>query len=916
MSELRRSRERLRAMVNRRPLDAELDVELRTHLEMAIDDNLERGMCAEEARRLALVRFGALHAARDRHREARGLVEAEIIVQEITLEILWQDIKYSLRTLLRDPGFTTVAVLILALGIGANVAVFSVVNTLLLRPLPFSNAEQLQWIAPPPQKCGLSCATYSTDAYDEFRTYTHSYQDVTGYFAFSSSDNLSLKIGDGAPVTATSVDVIGNFFQVLGVQPVMGRAFTADDARDGAAPVILLSDAWWRRQFNADPHIVGKAFDINGKQTTVIGVLPRSFDFGAVFAPGTKVDAITPLDLYGPPRSWGNIITLIGRLKPGITLAQARGDAKAAEAHMCWNNRYPQGCGQDYKDAVVPVPLKEYVSGKLHRSLIVLWSAVGAILLIACVNLSNLLLARAAARSKEFAMRGALGASRARIVRQLLTESLLLSFAGAALGLMLAWLLVRWLAHQGAIALPLLNNLGIDGAALGWTVLIAAVAAIVFGLVPGLRMAGGNLQEALKDSGSGSGQSRKHERIRAVLVVSEIALACMLLVGAGLLLRSFMKVLDVDLGFQPDRAAAIKVDYNDSVPNDNDGSLHAAKRAAIFQGILSRVGAIPGVEAAGLVDYLPLGQNRAWGSPFPTGVKRPDKLPTGPLVYVASPGYLRAMGTGLRGRDFTWSDGPKGEQVVIISKAYAKYIASVANWPGGNAVGQTICNRGPGQISCGDSTVLRIVGVADDVRAETVEGDTGWQIYYPMIQANPSGAELVVRTQLEPASLAGSVLGVLRQLNPKQPAAEFRPITVLVSHSVSPRRFFMLLVGSFAGLGLLLAALGVYGVISYTVTRQKQEIGIKMALGASMGLVQRQVLAGTLRLALVGILLGAAASLGVSRLIASLLFDTSPFDPVTYAGISIGLLAVAVIAGYLPARRASRISPMVALRAE
>ncbi len=830
------------------------------------------------------------------------------------LDILLQDLKYTLRTLLRDPSFTIVAVLILALGIGANVAVFSVVNTLLLRPLPFSNAEQLQWIAPPPQKCGLSCATYSTDAYDEFRTYTHSYQDVTGYFAFSGADNLSLKVGDGAPVTATSIDVIGNFFQVLGVQPAMGRAFTVDDARDGAAPVILLSDAWWRRQFNADPAIVGKAFDMNGKQTTVIGVLPKSFDFGAVFAPGIKVDAITPLDLYGPPRDWGNIITLIGRLKPAMTLAQSRGDAKAAEAHMCWNNKQPRGCGQDYKDGVVPVPLKEYVSGKLHRSLIVLWSAVGTILLIACVNLSNLLLARAAGRSKEFAMRGALGASRGRIVRQLLTESLVLSGLGAVFGLLLATILVRWLAHQGAIALPLLNQLSIDGAALGWTVLIAAFAAIVFGLVPGLRMAGGNLQEALKDSGQGSGQSRKHERIRAVLVVSEIALACILLVGAGLLLRSFLKVLDVDLGFQPDRAAAINVLYDDNVPNDNDGSLGAAKRGAIFQGILSRVGALPGVQATGLVDYLPLGQNRAWGTPFPTGVVRPDKLPTGPLVYVASPGYLRAMGTGIRGRDFTWSDGPKGEQVVIISRTYADYIATYTKWPDGNAVGQTLCNRGPGKVSCDGAPALRIVGVADDVHAENVEGDAGWQIYYPMTQATPAGAELVVRTKLQPASLASSVLGTLRELNPKQPAAEFKPIKMLVSHAVSPRRFFMILVGSFAGLGLLLAALGIYGVISYTVTRQKQEIGIKMALGASAGRVQRDVMSGTLQLAMFGILLGIAGSLGVSRLIASLLFATSPLDAWTYLAMPVGLLAVAALSGYLPAWRASRVNPMVALR--
>ena len=402
MSRVARLLRRVRAFLGKRALDADLDAELAAHLEMAIEDNLARGLSPGEARRVALISIGGIQQAREKHRETRGIM---------TLDILGQDIRYTLRTLGRDRGFTAVAVLILALAIGANIAVFSVVNTILLRPLPFPNAQQLVWIAPPPTKCGLSCATYSTDAYDEFRVNTRSFQDVTGYFAFSSPDNLKLVRNGGAPIPATGIDVIQNFFQVLGVQPAMGRAFTAEDGRHGAAPVVLLSDAWWRRQFNADPNIVGKAIDLNGKQTTVIGVLPRSFDFGAVFLPGAKVDAITPLDLYGPPRDWGNIITMIGRMKPGVTLGQAQGDAKAAERYMCWNNRSPNGCGKDYKDAVVPVPLKDYISGKLRRSLVVLWSAVGAILLIACVNLSNLLLARASARSKEFAMRGALGAT-------------------------------------------------------------------------------------------------------------------------------------------------------------------------------------------------------------------------------------------------------------------------------------------------------------------------------------------------------------------------------------------------------------------------------------------------------------------------------------------------------------------------
>jgi predicted permease len=515
------------------------------------------------------------------------------------------------------------------------------------------------------------------------------------------------------------------------------------------------------------------------------------------------------------------------------------------------------------------------------------------------VNLSNLLLARAAARAKEFAVRGALGASRGRIVRQLLMESLLLSGAGAVLGLGLALALISWLAHQGSVALPLLGSLHIDGQAVAWTVLIAILTAMLFGLLPGLRMASGNLQEILKDSGQGAGLGRKHERVRAGLVILEVALACVLLVSAGLLLRSFMKVLDVDLGFQPDRAASIKIDYDDTAPTNE---VAATKRGVIFEQVISRVSALPGVEAAGMSDYLPLGPNRSWDSPEPKGKTfAPGELPE-PLVYVITPGFMRAMGIRLQGRDFTWSDGPHSETVVMINASAARLY-----WPGEDPVNK-ILMRGKEED--------RVVGVVDDVHEETVEGGTGAQIYYPAMQQGPSGAQLVVRSRVDPAALGKIVLQTLRDLNPKQPAAEFRPIRTIVDRASSPRRFFMLLVAAFAGLGLLLAALGIYGVISYTVTRQKQEIGVRMALGASTSRVQRGVLFTTLRLALWGIAVGTVGSLVCARLIAALLFNTSPWDVLTYTGMVVALVAVALLSGYLPARRASQINPMIALRSD
>ena len=803
------------------------------------------------------------------------------------LDSFRQDLRYTLRTLRRDRGFTAIAVLILGLGIGANIAVFSVVNTILLRPLPFPNPEQLVWIAPPETKCGFSCETYSADAYEELRAQNHSLQDVTGYFAFSTSDNYRLT-GRGEPSPATGIIVAGNFFQLLGVQPTLGRLFSLDETRKNARAVVLLANAFWRRRFQADPAIVGTAIDLNGTPTTVIGVLPDTFDFGAVFAPGTKVDLYTPA-ILDDMRMWGNILTLIGRLKPGVNLAQAHADAQIIAPQLYFNTKYPESKGR-YQ--LIPKLLKEHVSGKLRRSLIMLWSAVGAILLIVCVNLSNLLLARAITRSKELAVRSALGAGRMRLVAQLLTESMVLSGAGAILGLGLAYAITSSLAHQGSIALPLLSNVHVDGASLAWTVLIAISVAVLFGVVPGLKMAHGNLLESLKDSGQRTSDSRQHERTRAILVISEIALACVLLVSAGLLLRSFLRVLDVDLGFEPTRAAALKVDYD-----DGDS---AEKRSAIFQQILRRIEAVPGVEAAGMVDYLPLGQNRCWGTPHAKGTTYDRGELSCPLVYVITPGYLRAMGMRVRGRDFSWEDAPTGEKVIILNETVARVL-----WPGEDAVGK---------IAVASGADRRVIGVIADAHQSNVEGVAGWQMYFPATQAGPNGAELVVRTKLPPATLATSVIGALRELNPNQPASEFQPIQRIVDRAVSPRRFFMLLVVFFAVLGLTLAALGVYGVISYSVTRRTQEIGIRMALGATHTRVQLDVIRETLRLALVGIIVGTMVSVAVAKGIASLLFGTRPTDSITFMGMIVLLSAIALLAGYFPARRASRIHPMIALR--
>jgi predicted permease len=801
--------------------------------------------------------------------------------------LLLQDLRYTFRALRRDRVFSLIAILILALGIGANIAVFSVVNTILLRPLPFRESERLAWIAGGQGLGGLSNVTYPVAVYEEFQRHNQSFQDVTTYMPFFGDSDYKLT-GRGEPQPVAGVMVGSTFFQTLGVQPAIGRLFTAEECQKGGRPAVLLGQFYWQRQFAADPTIVGQAITLNQRAVTVVGVLPATFDFGSVFSPGLKIDIYVP-GIMDDMRNWGNTLSMIGRLKSGVTVAQAQAEAnllfpQLRAAHPEWFN--------DYSGTITE--LKDYVSGKLHRSLIVLWCAVGLILLIVCVNLSNLQLARAAARSKEFAVRRALGAGRARLIRQLLTESSVLASAGAFLGLGIGLGITWYLARQGSIALPLLSSIRVDSTALVWTLLISAGAGILFSFPPSLKISGGSVQDALKDIGPGISACRKHERMRAVLVVSEIALACVLLVGAGLLLRSFLRVLDVDLGFNPSRAAAIKVDY------DDEGK--PARREALLQEILRRVGSIPGIEAAGISDMLPLDRNRSWGLEAKGRVYHKGET-RGAFVYVVTPGYLGAMGMHLReGRDFSWQDAPSSEPAVIINQAAARL-----HWPDNDPLGRLARVNGRD---------TRVIGVISDVRGTSVEHDSGPAMYLPASQADPEGAELVVRTQLPPEVLASSVMQTLRANNPGQPAAEFRPIQQLVDHALSPRRFFVWLVTLFAVLGLVLASLGIYGVISYSVSQQCKEIGIRMALGATRERVQLGVIARTLRLTLAGIAFGTIASFAVATWIASLLFGTEPTDPATFAGMIVLLVAVAFTAGYLPARRASRIDPMIAVRGD
>lgn len=859
-------------------LDREFDAEASAHIQIAIDDLVRGGMSEEDARREALLRFGGVAQSRERHRDERGLP---------ILEVALQDLRYSARTLRRDPGFALVAVLMLGLGIGANAAVFSIVNQILLRPLPFKNSNELVWIEQSRARSGLSSQTYSVDAYERLRTRNRSFTDVSGYFPFSSPDNDKLA-SNGESVPITTISVLANFFSVLHVEPAMGRLFAPEETRLGGRQAVLLAYPFWRRQFAGDPQIVGRVISLSGQPVTVIGVLPEQFDFGSVFSPGTSADAFVPI-IPDQMRDWGNTLSLLARLAPGVTVLRAASEARSLAPELPFNAKHPEW-KSGYTATVVG--LKEHVSGQLRRALVVLWSAVGFTLLIVCVNLANLLIGRTGARSKELAMRAALGAGRGRLARQLLTESALLTAFGSALGLGIAWAVIAYVAHHGTVALPLLNAVRLDGAALAWTLLVAAASTIAFGLAPAMKMSTRDVQSALKEVGPGMSTGRGHHRLRASLVVSEVALACMLLVGAGLLLRSFLRVLDVDLGFRPMSVAAIKV--------DDAGGGNGEKRGAALEDLLARVQAIPGVELAGVADNLPLERNRSWGLSAKGKQYREGEL-RGTFVYVITPGYLETMGVRLeKGRSFTWSDRSTTQPVVVINEAAARYL-----WPGEDAIDRIALINGRD---------TRVIGVVADVHESSLESTGAWQMYLPVTQAGPVGTYLAIRSTLPAASIAPNVMRTLRGLNPTQSATQLRPIQASVDRAVSPRRFFMLLVGAFAAFGLLLAALGVYGVISYSVTQRTQEIGIRMALGATASQVRRGILWQTLRLVSTGVVIGAAASAVLSRLIAALLFETAPTDPAAFAGTVILLAGAALAAAIIPARRASRVDPMKALR--
>jgi putative ABC transport system permease protein len=800
---------------------------------------------------------------------------------------LARNFRYTLRTLRRDPGFATFAILIAGLGIGASSTVFSVVNTLLLRPLPFERPGELVWIANH-QTAGLSGQTTQVGHMLDLRERTQTLSAVAGYFAFYGVGDTMLT-GHGEPERLNAVPVSDNFFQILGVRPELGRTFSAEEVKFNAPAVAILSHGLWARRFASDPSIVGSAITLNNTATTVIGVLPASFDFAPVFAPGTHFDLYTPFPLAPETNRWGNTMAMIGRLKPGVSAEQSQAETRTIAAQL--TREHPER--NSFEGFVTP--LADHVNGRMRSAVWVLAGAVAAVMLIVCANLSNLLLARTAARQKEIAIRAALGASRGRLIAQMLTEGIVLSCSGAVLGSVVAIGATRALAHLDTVSVPMLANVRTDAASLGFTLALALVTGIIFGLTPAFNAPEAALHDVLKDASRGS--TGRRTWVRNALVVAEVAFACVLLVGAGLLLRSFVRVLDVDLGFRPSQAITVRVD-------PDRGFATWEERLPYLTEVLRRVRDIPGVQGAGITDALPLGKNRTWGGRAKGVAYERGKAPTA-FPRMVSDGYFAAMGIALKaGRDISPQDVTTSDNVIVINETMAKTL-----WPGQDPLGKIVLN------AC--TPERRVVGVVADVRHLTLEQGSGNEMYIPLRQCGdlPS-ADLVVRSTLSDAAAVSAVRAALAPILPTIDGNAFRPLQTLVDRSVSPRRFMVWMLGAFAAFALVLASLGIYALISYSVSQRTQEIGIRMALGASAGDVQSQIVTQTLALAAIGMTIGAVASWLLGRSLSGLLYGVTATDPLTFAAMLAVLTIVSALAGYLPARRTSRIDPLVALRAE
>jgi putative ABC transport system permease protein len=804
-----------------------------------------------------------------------------------------QDIRYGMRMLWKSPGFMLVAIFTLALGIGANSAIFSVVNAVLLRPLPFKNPEGLVKVNGELKRLGIDKEPLSYPDFVDFKAQVQSLEHVTAYGQTSGS-----LTGDGEPERLRGVNVSADLFPLLGVEPVVGRVFSAEDDRLESAPVVLLGHGVWQRRFGADPGVVSREIMLNGRSTTVLGVMPPNFNFPVQ---GLQKDYWAPLAPSVGRRvteRGSHYLNVVAGLKPGFTLAQAAGETQAIAARLA--GQYPDS-NTGYGLNVVSA--HEELVKDVKPALLVLLGAVGFVLLIACANVANLLLARATARQKEIAIRTALGASRMRVVRQLLTESVLLSIVGGSLGLLIAVWGVDLLMAASPADIPRVNETGLDARMLVFTLLISVVTGLIFGLAPALQASKLDLTETLKEGGRGSTEGLRRNRVRSLLVVSEIALSLVLLVSAGLLIKSFMRLLEVNPGFSPENVLTASISLPPAKYTEE------RQQSAFFRETVERLKASPGIVSAAAVFPLPLsGSNRAntfqiAGRPIPNPGESPEANDR-----VTTPDYFQTMGIPvLKGRVFTERDSADAPPVMVINETFARRF-----FPDEDPLGKRIIidseNNPDGN---------EIVGVVGDVRHRSLDVESGAEAYLSYLQFPERSMSLVIRTQAaDPMSTASSIRGVVQQVDKDQPLSSIKTMEQLLSESVAQRHFNMLLLGIFSAVALMLAAIGIFGVMNYSVSQRTHEIGIRMALGAQGRDVLKMVVGQGMILALVGVVIGLVAAFALTRVMSNLLFGVSATDPLTFAGVSLLLAVIALLACYIPARRATKVDPMVALRYE
>jgi predicted permease len=816
---------------------------------------------------------------------------------------LLQDLKFATRMLAKSPAFTAVAILTLALAIGANTALFSVVNGVLLNPLPYPQPDQLVTLHE--SKPDFNTGSISYPNFLDWQNQNHTLSAM----AISRSYSFSLT-GLGPAEQAQAQFVTSDFFSILGVQPAAGRTFVPADDQRGAAPVALISAGFWKRKLGAAPDAIGKTLTLDGKPFTIIGVIPQDFDL--------MLDSFSASEIYAPVVQWNNDMLFnrgsglgfhgIGRLKPGVTIGQARADFASLTQSLAAT--YPD---VDKGIGAALIPFKQRMLGHVQSILLVLFCAVGFVLLIACANIANLLLARSAARMREFAVRAALGAGKSRLIRQLLTESILLGTMGGALGLLLATWGMRAALNALPDSLPRAGEIHIDMRVLLFTAAATLLAGIFFGLVPALKISRTNLQDSLKEGGRGS--SGSPHRAHGVLVVVEMALALVLLIGAGLALRTLVQLWNVDPGFNPRNVLTFGFSLSPSTLQTTPAAIRESFRAAD-----SAVASTPGVQSVSLSwGAFPMSGDDEWlfwldGQPKPTTANEMNWV----IDYVVDPDYLKIMQTPLRsGRFFTARDDEHSPPVVVIDDVFARqYFADE------NPVGRRLF------LDIGQSNMqAQIVGVVAHVNQWGLDTDDTErlrsQLYFPFMQLPdptmalaPTGMRMVVRTRVAAPGAFDSIRQSLQQVNNEQVVYGAQTMPEVISDSTATRRFSAILLGSFAIVALLLSGVGIYGVISYLIGQRTHEIGVRMALGAQQSKVLFQVLREGLKLAITGAAIGLAAAFGLTRLMTSLLYGVSPTDPLTFAAVAVLLVAVALAACYIPARRAAAVDPMVALRHE